>query len=148
MQESREDSIESLSYEIYARIAKDEFIDGKITVSELFMRTAYERGQMDSMMDALKFLYRRNHADNHVPEGILVLIAAGPYETVWTNGQAIAEELVSHPELLVRERAIQCYERWNSKKGLDVLRRLDCTPEWLQQYVDEIILDIERTGTE
>ena len=148
MQESREDSIVSLSYEINVLIGNDEYIDGVLSVSELFMRAAYERGQMDSTMDALMLLFRESRNDTHVLEGILVMIAAVPYEAVWPNGQAIAEELVSHPELLVRDRAIQCYERWNSKKGLDVLRRLDCTPEWLQQYVDEIILDIERTGTE
>ena len=39
MQESREDSIESLSYEIYARIAKDEFIDGKMPIT--MCRRAY-----------------------------------------------------------------------------------------------------------
>lgn len=148
MQERCEDSIVSLSYEINVLIANDEYIDGVLSVSEQFMRVAYGRGQMDSMMEALMLLFRRSCNDTHVLEGMLVMIASVPYEAVWPNGQAIAGELVSHPELQIRDRAIQCYERWNSKKGLDVLRRLDCTPKWLQKYVDEIILDIEKNGVE
>ena len=97
MQESREDSIASLSYEIYVLIANDEYIDGVLSVSELFMRAAYGRGQMDSVIEALTLLFRESRNDTHVLEGILVMIASVPYEAVWPNGQAIAEKLVSHP---------------------------------------------------
>ena len=76
------------------------------------------------------------------------MVSCVPYEVVQPKGQAIAMGLLSNKELLIRDRAIQCFERWNSKKGLDVLKSLDCQPKWLQKYVDKIIKYIERDGVE
>lgn len=50
--------------------------------------------------------------------------------------------------LSVRDKAIQCFERWNSKKGLAYLRNVSCYPKWLQNYVDKVIMYIERDGME
>ena len=107
-----------------------------------------EQGQIDYIMEALMQIYLKNLQNVHVLEGILVMISSVPYEVVEPKGQTMAIGLLTNKELLVRDRAIQCFEQWNSKKGLGVLKSLDCQPKWLQRYVDKVIMYIERDGTE
>ena len=139
---------ESLSYNIASIIDHDEYIDGELSRSAMFMKNALKNKQMDNVMEALMRLYMRNLTNTHVLEGILVMLSSVPYDAVAPKGQVIVAGLVSNEELLIRDRAIQCYECWNSKKGLNVLRSLNCQPKWLQAYVDQIILDIEKDGVE
>lgn len=148
MQEFRKGKIMQFSNEISIIINHDEYVDGEVSQSEIFMKEAYENEQMDYIMEALMQIYMDNLSNVHVLEGILVMISCVPYEVVQPKGQAIAMGLLSNKELLIRDRAIQCFERWNSKKGLDVLKSLDCQPKWLQKYVDKIIKYIERDGVE
>lgn len=139
MQEFRKGKIMQFSNEISIIINHDEYVDGEVSQSEMFMKEAYENEQMDYVMEALMQIYMDSLSNIHVLEGILVMISCVPYEVVQPKGQTIAMGLLSNRELLIRDRAIQCFERWNSKKGLDVLRSLDCQPKWLQRYVDKII---------
>ena len=148
MQEYRKGKIMQFSNEISIIINHDEYVDGEVSQSEIFMKEAYENEQMDYVMEALMQIYMDNLSNAHVLEGILVMVSCVPYEVVQPKGQAIAMGLLSNKELLIRDRAIQCFERWNSKKGLDVLKSLDCQPKWLQKYVDKIIKYIERDGVE
>lgn len=147
-EEFRKGKIMQFSNEISLIINHDEYVDGEISQSEIFMKEAYENKQMDYVMEALMQIYMDNLSNIHVLEGILVMISCVPYEVVQPKGQAMAMGLLSNKELLIRDRAIQCFERWNSKKGLDVLKSLACQPKWLQKYVDKIIMYIEKDGIE
>lgn len=148
MQEFRKGKIMQFSNEISIIINHDEYVDGEVSQSEIFMKEAYENEQMDYVMESLMQIYMDSLSNIHVLEGILTMISCVPYEVVQPKGQAIAMGLLSNKELLIRDRAIQCFERWNSKKGLDALKSIDCQPKWLQKYVDKIIMYIERDGVE
>lgn len=148
MQAFRAKKIMGLSNEISIIINHDEYLDGEVSQSELFMKNAYDNGQMDYVTEALMQIYSVNLLNVHVLEGILVMIACVPYEAVEPKGQVMAMGLLANRELIIRDRAIQCFERWNSKKGLTALKSLDCQPKWLQKYVDKVILYIEKDGSE
>lgn len=146
MQAFRNRKIMRLSHEINLIINHDEYLDGEISQSEIFMKNAYANGQMDYVTEALMQIYSSNLLNTHILEGILVMISCVPYEAVEPKGQIMAMGLLSNKELVIRDRAIQCFERWNSKKGLVTLKSLDCQPKWLQKYVDKVIMYIERDG--
>lgn len=146
MRAFRNRKIMRLSYEINMIINHDEYLDGEISQSEIFMKDAYANGQMDYVTEALMQIYSSNLLNTHILEGILVMISCVPYEAVEPKGQIMAMGLLSNKELVIRDRAIQCFERWNSKKGLVTLKSLDCQPKWLQKYVDKVIMYIERDG--
>lgn len=146
MQAFRNRKIMRLSHEINMIINHDEYLDGEISQSEIFMKNAYANEQMDYVTEALMQIYSSNLLNTHILEGILVMISCVPYEAVQPKGQIMAMGLLSNKELVIRDRAIQCFERWNSKKGLVTLKSLDCQPKWLQKYVDKVIMYIERDG--
>lgn len=148
MRAFRSNRINKMYNEINTIINRDEYFDGEISQSEIFMKKACEQGQIDYIMEALMQIYLKNLQNVHVLEGILVMISSVPYEVVEPKGQTMAMGLLTNKELLVRDRAIQCFEQWNSKKGLGILKSLDCQPKLLQRYVDKVIMYIERDGTE
>ena len=148
IREFRNSRVKQMYNEISIIIGHDECVDGEISQSEIFIKQAYERGQMDYVMEALMQIYLKNLSNVHFLEGILVMISAVPYEIVEPKGQTMAMGLLTNKELLIRDRAIQCFEQWNSKKGLEVLKSIECQPKWLQKYVDKVIMYIERDGIE
>lgn len=148
IQKYRRGKIMQFSNEISLIINHDDYSDGEMSQSEIFMKEAYENEQMDYVMESLMQIYLDNLLNVHVLEGILVMISSVPYEAVQPKGQTMAIGLLSNKELIIRDRAIQCFERWNSKKGLGVLKSIICEPKWLQKYVDKIIMYIERDGVE
>lgn len=68
------------------------------------------------------------------------------YNDAYPQGQTMALGLLQHECITVRDRAIQVFERWNSKKGINVLKSLHCDRVWLQKYVDKVIQYLERDG--
>lgn len=118
----REKAISQYENEIRILIRQDEFIDGEVSRSERYMKEGYEQGQLDFIADALMRVYSSNLGDAHMLEGILTMIASVPYEAISPKGQIMAMGLLSNKTLSVRDKAIQCFERWNSKKGLDYLK--------------------------
>lgn len=138
--------VSRLSRDIQNVISQDEFIDGEISRSELYMKEICSTLSIDCILKALMQLYSSNLLKPKILEGILVMLSCVPYETVAPDGQVMAMGLLSNKELEVRDRAIQCFEKWNSKKGIPILQSLDCHPRWLQRYVEKVIIYLERDG--
>lgn len=146
--EVRENIVLQYINEIRILIRQDDFVDGEISESEHYMIDAYNRGQIDYIADALMEVYSSSFGDSHILEGILTMISCIPYEAIAPKGQIMAMGLLTNKNLSVRDKAIQCFEKWNSKKGLVYLRNIECSPDWLQKYVDKVVMYIERDGAE
>lgn len=145
---TRKSIISQYINEIYMLIRQDDFIDGEVSESEHYIADAYNRGQIDYIAEALMKIYSSSLGDPHILEGILKMISCIPYEAIAPKGQIMAVGLLTNKNLSVRDKAIQCFEKWNSKQGLDYLKNIECAPVWLQKYVDKVIMYIERDGTE
>lgn len=89
--------------------------------------------------DALMKIYMNKYNDEHVLLGVMEMISCMKYEDVDPKGQIMALGLLQHENIYLRDRAIQVYEQWNSKKGINVLKTLKCDQKWLQDYVDKVI---------
>lgn len=138
--------VSQLSNEIQKIILHDEFIDGEISRSELYMKEICNNYPIDYVLKALMQVYASNLLETRILEGVLAMLSCVPYDTVAPDGQIMAIGLLSNKELEIRDRAIQCFEKWNSKKGVSILRSLECHPKWLQKYVEKVIIYLERDG--
>ena len=132
--------------DIRVLIKQDEFIDGELSKSEMYIRNAAENDQIDLVIEAMMEVYSDSLHDTHILEGILSMISSVSYNLVYPKGQIMAMGLLSNKELSVRDKAIQCFERWNSKKGIEYLKSLECRPRWLQKYVEKVMMYLERDG--
>ena len=146
--EKRDEIILQYTNELRILIKQDEFIDGEISQSEYYMLDAYKQGELHYVIDAIMKLYSCSLTNVHMLKGILTIIACVPYEAIEPQGQIMAMGLLTHKSLSVRDKAIQCFEKWNSKKGLPYLKNIKCSPKWLQRYAEKVIMYIERDGIE
>lgn len=146
--EFRESIISQYSNEIQIVILQDIYIDGETSDSEHYILDRYNQGQIDYVADALMEVYSSNLGEAHILEGILTMISCVPYDAIAPKGQIMAMGLLTNKNLSVRDKAIQCFEKWNSKKGLAYLKNIECSPAWLQKYVNKVIKYIERDGNE
>ena len=144
----RDMKIEMAVNEITTLILKDDFIDGEISESEKYMEVAYKSDNFDCIKEALMKVYTNNFSNSHIVVGILMMISRVPYDAIEPKGTLMALGSLSHKNLEVRDRVIQCFERWNSKKGLVILKSIECSPAWLQNYANKVISFIEEEGIE
>lgn len=131
---------------ILSVIMSDEFEDGEISNSERYMKNNMTLQTKDYILDALMKIYIDKYNDEHVMLGVMEMISCVKYEDVEPNGQIMVLGLLQHKNIYLRDRAIQVYEQWNSKKGIRVLKTLKCDQKWLQDYVDKVIEYLEREG--
>lgn len=146
IQKSSDEIVNQYQIEMYNIILNDEIEDGTTSASECYIKAVYDEGNKDYIKTALMNLYLNNLGNEKVLTGVLVMISSLSYEESCPQGPIMAMGLLQNKSNTIRDRAIQAFERWNSKKALTVLESLKCDKKWLQDYVDKVILYIKRDG--
>lgn len=141
-----ETQIQEYMNDMLSVIKNDYFEDGIQSRSENYIIENFNESTSDLIKKALMRLYHDNVSDSHILTGILLMIGSVPYSKIEPEGPIMALGLLQNVDISIRDRAIQAFERWNSKKDLSVLRSLKCDRKWLQRYVDKVIKYIEKDG--
>ena len=87
------------------------------------------------------FLYQ--FQDSRVLVGLLQVISHLEYLEIYPQGPTMALAALSHADSEIRECGIRAFENWGTTHSLNVLRSVKCHEGWLQEYVDQVISDIE-----
>lgn len=144
--EARRTVVIQYKSDILNLIRNDYFEAGFVSQSEQYIFNTANGNNVEYIREAANELYLEFYNDSHVLTGLLIMMGTLDYETAEPQGQTMALGLLQHEDISVRDRAIQAFERWNSKKGLPVLKSLHCDRAWLQRYVDKVISYLERDG--
>lgn len=121
----------------------EEYIAGEIPESEKYVRTVLAEIGPERTMFWLTHIYETNFDKPAILIGLLHILSHFSYSTVSPNGPIMALALLQHRSASVREFAIKAFENWNSKQSLMFLRNIKCDQQWLQDYLEEVIRDIE-----
>ena len=143
---SKEILIQQYKNDILSVVRNDVFEDAIRTKSEDYIIENFSESTSEYLKQALMQLYLDNVSNAHILTGLLMMIGSISYESIAPEGQIMAMGLLQNKDISIRDRAIQTFERWNSRKGIPVLRSLRCDRKWLQRYVDKVIMYIERDG--
>lgn len=143
---NKEILVQQYMTEILSIIRDDVFEDAIETKSERYIHEVYNDYTCEYIKAALMKLYLDNLSNAHILTGLLMMIGTIPYDKIVPEGQIMAMGLLQNMHISIRDKAIQAFERWNSKKGISVLKSLKCDRKWLQRYVDKVILYIEKDG--
>ena len=146
IQKNSDEIVNQYQIEMYNIILNDEIEDGMTSASECYIKAIYDEDNKDYIKTALMNLYLNNLGNEKVLTGVLVMISSLSYEESCPQGPIMAMGLLQNKSNTIRDRAIQAFERWNSKKALEVLKSLKCDKKWLQDYVDKVISYIKRDG--
>lgn len=140
--------VDEYSEEILSIFMNDEFIDGEISQSEVYMEKHFNENTSIYILGALNDILIKNFDAPHVLEGILTMLSSISYKAASPEGVSMCASLLGHKSLEVKDKAVQTFERWNSKKGIIILENLDCTPMWFQNYINDVISALKEGGND
>lgn len=144
--DARREIINQYKQEILNIVINDTFENGLLSQSEVYINNRHSNNGIIFIKDALMELYIDNLNDSKILIGLLIMIGSLSFQEAKPQGQTMALGLLQNKDLSVRDRAIQVFEKWNSKEGIPILKSLSCDRVWLQRYVDKVISYLERDG--
>ncbi len=91
----------------------------------------------------LNQLFVENYNEKTVIMGILRVLSHFEYQEVAPQGPTMALAALSNNSAEVRECGIRAFENWSNLESLKVLRSVNCQEVWLNDYLQQVIVDIE-----
>lgn len=75
--------------------------------------------------------------------GILRVLSHFEYEEIFPQGPTIALAALVNSNAEVRECGIRAFENWGTIESLEVLKNTQCEEDWLKEYLQQVIIDLE-----
>ena len=91
----------------------------------------------------LNKIYVNNFKNPEILIGILRLIARFRIEVISPEGKTMAIAAIAHKNIEVQECGIRAFESWGTLDSLDILSNVKVQPDWLQDYLNQVIINIE-----
>ncbi len=123
-------------------IKEESFEYGYDNQTDIFVRKLMNENRTVTK-EWLNNIFNRNFGNSIVIIGILRLIARFPHSDIAPQGQTMATAALIHKNFEVQECAIRAFESWASLESLEILKNIDVHLDWLRDYLDSVIRDIE-----
>lgn len=124
-------------------LLKDEdFEFGYISRSEQLIREQLNINAL-ATRNWINEIFISNFDNEIILMGILRIIGRFDESQIFPQGQTIALAALSHKNDEIKELGVRAFEKWNSIESLAILKKLNFDKAWLQDYVTEVIHDIE-----
>lgn len=94
----------------------------------------------------LNEIFLQNFENPLIISSILRVIAHFDYSQMYPQGMTIAIAATRHRDKEVQECGVRCFENWESRESIAILRNLSFTDSWLNEYLDAVIADLEELG--
>ena len=136
---------ETFKKEIFDILCKDKYETGEFSKIDFY----FEHISEDSLVyikPALLSILSENEDDNHIIEGVLHVFSKLPYELMKPHAPTACIALFSHKSIMIKNKAIQVFEKWNSKDSVKQLENHSCSPAWVQQHLENVIKYINEFG--
>lgn len=133
-------------YVLLSLLASEDSESGVVNESELYFKKLFEISRLESLNILMTLFFDSLDSETqsiNVLVSTLHLISHFEYEQIYPSGQLMALAALSHKNDLVCEFAIKCYENWEHYDGISKLRTIHFNKEWLNEYAEEVIRDLE-----
>lgn len=133
--------------EIFINTMMNEFLeDGYISNSQkLYDIIQNEYGNITSTM-FLGNVYKENALNNKIIKSILYILSKIKPNKLNGIEEGIIAFALMNKDYEIRDLALQCFEKWNDKRYLNLLRSLDMNVDFLQEYLNYIINELENVS--
>jgi hypothetical protein len=139
--------IQQKSIQLLSLLRVDDIEAGISSQSEIFVKRALEEHRIFALQ-MVNQVYTDNVGNPHIQIGILHLCSHIEYSIGNPNLQTIALAALSDKSDDVKDYAVQCFENWNHKEGLRILKTVHSDTRWLQDYIDNVIESLSETYPE
>lgn len=131
----------------YNTVMKEDIEDGYISDSQkLYGIIKNEYGNIIASMFLNKIYVK--YANRKVIKSILYIMSKLTPSSLNGIEEGIIAFALVNKDYEVRDLALQCFEQWNDVKYLSLLKSLDMSVDFLQEYLESIINVLENKKTE
>lgn len=81
--------------------------------------------------------------DENILIGLLRIVEYLDEESLHPTGHTMAIASLVHKNDEIKELAVRIFENWGSYNSLGILKNITGQSKWLQEYIDQVIKDIE-----
>ncbi len=143
MNDRRHIALSHVTPQLLALIEEQDFEYGIETTADSLVRRQMAANAL-ATRSWLNELFIDNSAKPHVLVGLLRIIAHMEYGEVYPEGPTIAVAALSHQDVEVKECGVRAFERWATLESLHILENLKVSTRWLQEYIDQVVLDLRK----
>ena len=145
--EQSERWIQQKSVQFLSLLRAEDVEAGISSQAELFVKNALEENRILALQ-MVNQVYNNNVGSPHIQIGILHLSSHIDYSIGSPNLQTIALAALNDKNDDVKDYAVQCFENWNHKDGLRILKTIHSDTLWLQNYIDSVIDSLSEINSE
>lgn len=138
--ENTETDYETIKTILEVKINRSEVEWGVISEFDEYV---IENIQNENVLKAINQIYIDNFNNEDILIKILNAISEVEYEKVNPYGQTIAIAAISNKNLVVKQKAIETFERWHNEESIKILENIDVREKWLKKYVEKVIEDLK-----
>lgn len=139
---NREDYLNKYILPIFISLLREEdFEFGYITRSEEILRDQFKINAL-ATRNWLNEIFLKYFNDEQILIGVLRIIGRFSEQMIFPQGQTIALASLCHKNDEIKELGIRAFEKWISYDSLNILSKIKTETHWLQEYVDQVILDL------
>lgn len=138
--ENTETDYETIKTILEVKINRSEVEWGVISEFDEYV---IENIQNENVLKAINQIYIDNFNNEDILIKILNAISEVEYEKVNPYGQTIAIAAISNKNLVVKQKAIETFERWHNEESIKILENIDVREKWLKKHVEKVIEDLK-----
>lgn len=127
-------------------IKSEIYESGKVSKIEKYINEECSENDLLFIKQVSLKILHDNLDNSHIIEGILRLFSTKSYDEMAPEAPMCCLSLLSNKSLLVRNKAIEIFEKWNSKKCLKQLEAQKCSPAWVQKHLLNVIDYLKKYG--
>lgn len=143
LNESRKDELErEFTSALLTSLRQESVSPGVVGQADALVSRSIAQNRL-ATLEWLNSLYLRFFDNTSVAADLLMLVGRLPYETANPFGVTMALGGLTHKSPAVQEAAIRAFERWANKESLQVLKQVHFQADWLKDYADDVISDLE-----
>lgn len=122
-------------------LREQDFEYGVDTPADELVRKTFAENQSIAK-EWLNQLFVENYDDQTVIMGILRVLSHFEYQEIAPQGPTMALAALLNKSAEVRECGIRAFENWSTLESLEVLKNVKCQEEWLNDYLQQVIADL------
>jgi hypothetical protein len=88
-------------------------------------------------------LYIKNFSNEKILIGLLRILGNLDEDDISSIGYVIALASLSHSNTEIKELGVRAFENWSSSKSYSILSNVNVGEEWLQEYINQVVKDLE-----
>ena len=134
---------ENFTRELIMLIREEEFEYGLDTKADILVRKKMEQNFL-ATKEWLNTIFIESFTNTRILLGVLIIISRFDYSMIYPEGQIMATAALSHKNPEIQECSVRAFENWGNRESLNILKNLKVSTEWLQEYINEVIDDLEK----